>query len=69
MELAICVCNTGDQTIDHLINEGTLLQIQRELLKNNVLKCGNWPVSKHELIMKHQKSFLNFINSINFDQL
>jgi hypothetical protein len=55
--------------IDHLINQCTLLQTQRELLKSSVLKSRNWPVSKHELITKHQKSFITFINSIDFDQL
>jgi hypothetical protein len=69
MEQAVCVCNKGDQTIDHFINRCTLLQTQGELLKSSVLKCGNWTVSKHELITKHQKSFLTFINSINFDKL
>jgi hypothetical protein len=68
-EHASCLCNKGDQTIDHLINQCTLLQTQRELIRNNVLKSGNWPVSKHEIIMKHLKSFLTFTNSIDFDQL
>jgi hypothetical protein len=53
MEHATCPCNNGDQTIDHLINHCTLLQTQRELLRNNVLKSGNWLVSKYELITKH----------------
>jgi hypothetical protein len=68
MEPATCVCNKGDQTIDHLINQCTLLHTQRELLKSNVLKSGNWPVSKYELITKHMKPFLTFIKSIDFDQ-
>ena len=55
MEHAICVCNKGEQTIDHLINQYTLLQTQRELLKSSALKSGNWPLSKHELITEHQK--------------
>jgi ribonuclease HI len=69
MENSKCVCNKGDQTIDHLINQCALLQTQRELLKSNVLKYGNWPVSKYELITKHMKPFLTFINSTDFDQL
>jgi hypothetical protein len=69
MEHATCVCNKGDQTIDHLINQCTLFQTQRELLTSNVLKSGNWPVSKYELITKHMKSFLTFIKSMDFDQL
>jgi len=69
LEQATCACKKGDQTIDHLINQCTLLQTQRELLRSNVLKCGNWPTSKHELITKHLKPFLTFTKSIDFDQL
>jgi len=36
IENATCPCNKGDQTIDHLLNQCTLLQTQ--LLRNNVLK-------------------------------
>jgi hypothetical protein len=69
IENATYPCNKGDQTIDHLLNQCTLLQTQRELLRNNVLKSGKWPVSKEELITKHLKSFLIFIKSLDFDQL
>ena len=69
MEHAICVCNKGDQTKYHLINQYTSLQTQRELLKSSILNSGNWPVSKYELITKHQKLFLTSINCIDFDQL
>ena len=69
IENATCPYNKGDQTIDHLLNLCTLLQTQRELLRNKVLKSGKWPVIKEELIMKHLKSFLIFIKSIEFDQL
>jgi hypothetical protein len=68
-EIATCPCNKGDQTIDHLLNQCTLLQTQRELLRNNILKSGNWPVSKEESITKHLKSFLTFKKAIDFDQL
>jgi hypothetical protein len=57
--------NSGAQKV----NQCTLLQTQRELLWNNVLKSGNWPVSKEELITKHLKSFFTFTKSIDFDQL
>jgi len=69
MDHATRACNKGDQTIDHLINRCTSLQTQRELLKSNIVKSRNWPVSKHELITKHLNSFLTFIKSIDFDQL
>jgi hypothetical protein len=70
IENATCPCNKGDQTIDNLLNQCTLLQTQRELIRNNILKSGNWQtVSKEELITKHLKSFLIFTKSIDFHQL
>jgi hypothetical protein len=69
LEYATCPCNKADQTVDHLLNQCKLLQTQRDLLRYNVSKSGNWPVSKHELIMKHLKIFLTFTKSIHFDQL
>jgi hypothetical protein len=69
LENATCLCNKGDQTIDHLINQCTLRQMHRELLRNNILKSRKWPVSKEQLIMKHMKSFLIFTKSVDFDQM
>jgi hypothetical protein len=40
MDHATCACNTGDQTIDHFINQCTLIQTQRKLFKSNILKFG-----------------------------
>jgi hypothetical protein len=69
LENATCSWNKGKQTIDHLINQCTLLQKHTELLRNNALKSGKWPVKKEQLIMKHLKSFLIFNKSIDFDQM
>jgi hypothetical protein len=68
IESATCPCNKGDQTIDRLLNQCTLIQTQREFLRNNVLKSGNWPVGREEFIRKHLKSFLIFTKSIDFFQ-
>jgi hypothetical protein len=68
LESASCPCDKGDQTTDHLLYHCTLLQNQREILKKDILKTGNWPVSKHDLTTKHLKSFLTFTNSIEFDK-
>jgi hypothetical protein len=46
MEQATCPFNNGYQTIDHLLYQCTLLLSPRELLRNRVLKIGNWPASK-----------------------
>jgi len=69
LEHATCVCKHGDQTTDHLLYHCTLLETQREVLKQNILKTGNWLASKHVLITKHKESFVTFINSIDFGLL
>ena len=69
LESATCPCNKGDQTTDRLLYHCALLQHQREILKKETLKHGNWPISKHDLITKHLKSFLKFTNSMEFDKL
>jgi hypothetical protein len=69
LDRATCVCKKGDQIIDHLLYQCTLFQTHRELLKKNILNNGNWPASKQELITKHRNSFINFINSTDFEHL
>ena len=66
---ATCPCDKEDQTVDHLINQCTLLHTNREILRRTVQQSGNWPASKQELITKHLRSFLIFTKSINFDEL
>ena len=66
---ANCPCGNGDQSIEHLIYHCSILHKQREILKSNDIKSGNWPVKKHELISNYLKLFLLFIKSINFDLL
>jgi hypothetical protein len=68
LEHATCPCGKREQTIDHLLNQCLILHTQREIFKGNVLKSGNWPPRKREIISKHLKSFQLFIKS-NFDLL
>jgi hypothetical protein len=35
---AHCVCQQGDQTVDHLLYDCNLLQTQREILRKSVTK-------------------------------
>ena len=69
LENATCPCEQGDQTIDHLFYQCTLLEPQRQKTKKNVIKDGHWPASKQQLITKHRDSFLTFLESIDFDHL
>ena len=65
---ATCPCGK-DQTTDHLLYTCTLLQHQRETLKKETLKHGNWPISKHDLITEHLKPFVKFAKSRDFEKL
>jgi hypothetical protein len=67
LEEATFPCGNEDQTIEHLINRCPILHTQRELLKSEVTKYGNWPANIHELMSKRLKSFLLFLKSTNFD--
>jgi hypothetical protein len=39
------------------------------MLKNGVLKAGNWPISKSELINKNLKQLNRYINSMDLEKL
>jgi hypothetical protein len=69
MEQATCPCKNGDQTIDHMLYQCTVLHAPRELIKNHVLKTGNWPANIQVFTTKHLNAFLTYTNSIDFEQL
>ena len=58
----------GIQTLDHLIFQCKRLKNEREILKNSVLKAGNWPVSKSELTNGNLKQFVQYINPIDLEK-
>lgn len=65
-----CPCNDGEQTSDHLIFSCDNCETQRILLRNSILlRGGNWPVSKADLVNKYLKCFLKFVIEIDFDSL
>jgi hypothetical protein len=66
---AQCVCQQGDQTLDHLLYDCILLEAQRRILGKNVIKNGQWPADKHELITKNLEPLITYIESIDFDLL
>jgi hypothetical protein len=65
---ATCACEREDQTVDHILYHCTLLE-SRQNMKNNAIKAGQWPPSKQHLITKHWDTFLNFLESIDFEKL
>jgi hypothetical protein len=59
-----CPCKHCIQSVDHLIFQCKRLKNERVVLKNSVLKAGNWPVSKSELTNMNSKQFIRYVNSI-----
>jgi hypothetical protein len=64
-----CPCKQGIQTVDHLIFQCKRPKNEREILRNNVLKVGNWPVSKSELTNRNLKQFIRYINSMDLEKI
>jgi hypothetical protein len=64
-----CTCGKVVQTTDHLIVECEKLTKEREKLKTTAILKGNWLTNKKDLIRKHYKDFVKFINDIPFDKL
>ena len=64
-----CPCKQDIQTIDHLIFQCEKLKYERGILKNSILKAGNWPISKSELVNKYLKQFIRYINSMDLEKL
>jgi hypothetical protein len=60
-----CPCEHGMQSVDHLICQCKRLKNERGILKNSVLKAGNWPVSKSELTNTNLRQFIRYRNSID----
>jgi len=64
-----CPCKYGTQTLDHLIFQCKMLKNDREVLKNSVLKVGNWPVNESELTNRNLKQLIRYINSTDFGKI
>jgi hypothetical protein len=64
-----CPCKQDIQTVDHLIFQSEKLKYERGILKNSVLKAGNWPISESELVNKNLKQLIRYINSMDLEKL
>ena len=52
-----CPCETGNQSVDHLIYESQRLQKEREALTRNITKQDIWPSEQSEPVNKYIKKF------------
>jgi len=69
IDIPECPRKQDIQTIDHLIFQCEKLKYERGKLKNSVLKAGNWPISKSELVNKNLKQLIRYINSMDLEKL
>jgi len=53
-----CPCKHGTQTVDRLICQCKRSRNEGEILKNGLLKVGNWPVSKSKLTDRNLKQLI-----------
>jgi hypothetical protein len=61
-----CSCGHEDETMDHTLFHCVNTIAQREVLKQQI---GTWPTAKQVLIVKYQKQFSAFVESIDFESL
>jgi hypothetical protein len=64
-----CPCNGGEQTVEHLLYDCNILEKERDNLIRNASNQDKWPVNKSDLVNKHLKHFVQFVNSIDFERL
>jgi len=68
-EAPTCTCGTRNQNIDHLLFECELLNKERTILKQAIVKTNDWPTSKRDLLREYYKEFKQFTNKIPFDEI
>ena len=64
-----CPCDGGNQTVDRLLYDCIELQREREKLIGNLSNQDTWQVDKSDLVNRHIKHFVQFVNSIDFEKL
>jgi hypothetical protein len=64
IENPVCLCNKGDQTVDHIIYSCGLHEQERNGLKAAIYSSGKWPLSKTTQATKYYKHFKLFTDSI-----
>jgi ribonuclease HI len=66
----MCPCNEGEQTVEHIIYECSILESHRSfMIKNISMRGGLWPPTNNELVNKYLDIFTMFVKSIDFSIL
>ena len=63
-----CACGNSDQTIDHILYNGEIINRERDCLISRVEETDKWPVDKRQLIRKHYQYFI-IVNTLSFDKI
>jgi len=69
-KLALCPCDEGTQSSEHLIYDSKILEFQRNTLKHQIKSSGGtWPTTNSDLIAKYSHAFSRFIKSVDLNKL
>jgi hypothetical protein len=60
----MCPCRKGDQTVDHILFDCTVIEQERDKLKAAVTRTENWPMSYNKLTIKYFKNFKEYMDKI-----
>jgi hypothetical protein len=54
-----------EETVNHVLFKWDEHRKERDKLKDTILKRGqSWPICQYNLITKHRKAFIKFVNTI-----
>ena len=59
-----CICNKGEQTVDHIIYSCDLHEKERDKLVAVITRTEQWPISKSKMMLKYYKDFKQFTDSV-----
>ncbi|KAK9686162.1 hypothetical protein QE152_g37400 [Popillia japonica] len=65
-----CKCGPESQTIDHLVEECKLLEVESNDLRRGLRpRPRNWPIPRTDLIQLYTRHFIKFVDAIKFETI
>ena len=65
---ATCDCGAEDQSVDHIVYECPIYEIERSFLISAVSDAGGvWPTTKDVILQNNFNAFIQFVKSINLE--
>ena len=70
IDSAMCPCDEGAQSSQHLMYDCKILEFQTNTLKHQIKSSvGTWLTTSRDLIAKYSHAFSRFIRSVHFNKL